>query len=57
MVNSKLFFFNFSIATEIDWKTVDLNKMKVKELKAVLVDWGETCKACTRVFKILLFFY
>ncbi|KRY12598.1 Tolloid-like protein 1 [Trichinella patagoniensis] len=31
----------------IDWKTVDLNKLRVKELKKILDDWGEVCKACT----------
>uniref|UniRef100_A0A914WBU7 Mesencephalic astrocyte-derived neurotrophic factor homolog n=1 Tax=Plectus sambesii TaxID=2011161 RepID=A0A914WBU7_9BILA len=31
----------------IDWKTVDLNKMRVKELKKILEDWGEQCKGCT----------
>lgn len=32
---------------QIDWSTIDLNKMRVKELKKILDDWGETCKACT----------
>lgn len=31
----------------IDWKTVDFNKMRVKELKNVLDGWGEHCKGCT----------
>lgn len=31
----------------IDWKTVDFNKMRVKELKKILDDWGEKCKGCT----------
>jgi len=31
----------------IDWKTVDLNKLKVKDLKKILDEWGEQCKACT----------
>lgn len=25
----------------IDWKTLDLKKMRVKELKGILNDWGE----------------
>jgi len=32
---------------EIDWKTVDLNKFKVRDLKKVLDGWGEQCKGCT----------
>jgi len=32
---------------ELDWSTIDLNKMRVKELQKILVDWGEVCKACT----------
>jgi len=31
----------------IDWKTVDLNKLKVRDLKKILDEWGEQCKACT----------
>jgi len=31
----------------IDWKSIDLNKMRVKELKKILDDWGEQCNACT----------
>ncbi|KAI6233794.1 MANF/CDNF-like protein [Aphelenchoides fujianensis] len=31
----------------IDWKTVDLKKLKVKDLKKILENWGETCKGCT----------
>jgi len=31
---------------QIDWKTVDFNKMRVKQLKKVLADWGEECKGC-----------
>ncbi|XP_035678085.1 mesencephalic astrocyte-derived neurotrophic factor homolog [Branchiostoma floridae] len=30
----------------IDWKTVDLKKLRVKELKKILNDWGEECKGC-----------
>uniref|UniRef100_A0A914R1L1 Mesencephalic astrocyte-derived neurotrophic factor homolog n=1 Tax=Parascaris equorum TaxID=6256 RepID=A0A914R1L1_PAREQ len=25
----------------IDWKTVDVKKLRVKELKKILEDWGE----------------
>ncbi|KAI6177524.1 MANF/CDNF-like protein [Aphelenchoides bicaudatus] len=31
----------------IDWKTVDLKKLKVKDLKKILDNWGEACKGCT----------
>ncbi|KAF1621467.1 UNVERIFIED_CONTAM: hypothetical protein FQV16_0004014, partial [Eudyptes robustus] len=31
----------------IDWKSVDLKKLRVKELKKILENWGETCKGCT----------
>uniref|UniRef100_A0A0N4ZF80 Mesencephalic astrocyte-derived neurotrophic factor homolog n=1 Tax=Parastrongyloides trichosuri TaxID=131310 RepID=A0A0N4ZF80_PARTI len=31
----------------IDWATINLNKMRVKELKKILEKWGEQCKGCT----------
>ncbi|XP_030743468.1 mesencephalic astrocyte-derived neurotrophic factor [Echinops telfairi] len=31
---------------QIDLSSVDLKKLRVKELKKVLDDWGETCKGC-----------
>ncbi|KAL4646338.1 mesencephalic astrocyte-derived neurotrophic factor-like [Arapaima gigas] len=31
---------------EVDLSTVDLKKLKVKDLKKILDDWGETCKGC-----------
>ncbi|XP_002127331.2 mesencephalic astrocyte-derived neurotrophic factor homolog [Ciona intestinalis] len=31
---------------QIDWKNVNLNKMRVKQLKKILMDWGEECKGC-----------
>jgi len=39
----KLYFF---LDKEIDWKTVNLKKMKVKELKKILDNWGENCEGC-----------
>jgi hypothetical protein len=32
----------------LDWNTLDLKKMRVKELKNILADWGEqkSCKGC-----------
>jgi hypothetical protein len=32
---------------EIDWKTIDLKKLKVKDLKKILENWGEVCKGCS----------
>lgn len=31
---------------QIDLKTVDLKKLKVKDLRKILDDWGETCEGC-----------
>uniref|UniRef100_A0A6P7GFM6 Mesencephalic astrocyte-derived neurotrophic factor homolog n=1 Tax=Diabrotica virgifera virgifera TaxID=50390 RepID=A0A6P7GFM6_DIAVI len=31
---------------EIDLKTVDLKKLKVRDLKKILNDWGEDCEGC-----------
>lgn len=31
---------------QIDFKSVDLKKLKVKELKKILNDWDETCDGC-----------
>jgi len=31
----------------IDLSNVDLNKLKVKDLKKILADWDEKCKGCT----------
>lgn len=31
---------------QLDWANINLKKMKVKELKKILGDWGETCKGC-----------
>lgn len=30
----------------IDWKNINLKKMRVKELKKILNDWGESCNGC-----------
>lgn len=32
---------------QIDLSNVDLNKLKVKDLKKILSDWDEQCKGCT----------
>ncbi|KAM8868179.1 mesencephalic astrocyte-derived neurotrophic factor-like isoform 1-T1 [Synchiropus picturatus] len=31
---------------QLDLSTVDLKKLKVKDLRKILEDWGETCKGC-----------
>ncbi|XP_006631027.2 mesencephalic astrocyte-derived neurotrophic factor [Lepisosteus oculatus] len=31
---------------QVDLSTVDLKKLKVKDLKKILEEWGETCKGC-----------
>ena len=31
---------------QIDLKTVDLNKLKVRDLKKILNDWDEACDGC-----------
>lgn len=30
----------------IDWKNINLKKMRVKELKKILANWDEDCKGC-----------
>lgn len=31
---------------EIDLRTVDLKKLKVRDLKKIINDWGENCDGC-----------
>ncbi|XP_059098497.1 LOW QUALITY PROTEIN: mesencephalic astrocyte-derived neurotrophic factor homolog [Tigriopus californicus] len=31
---------------QIDWKSVDLKKLKVRDLKKILNDWDEVCDGC-----------
>lgn len=31
---------------QLDLSTVDLKKLKVKDLKKILEEWGESCKGC-----------
>lgn len=31
---------------ELDWKNINLKKMRVKELKKILNDWDEKCSGC-----------
>ena len=39
------FYINF-IEKQIDLDTVDLKKLRVKELKKILSQWGENCRGC-----------
>lgn len=36
----------FLLDKQIDWSTVDLKKLKVRDLKKILSDWDETCDGC-----------
>jgi mesencephalic astrocyte-derived neurotrophic factor len=36
----------FSSDKQIDLNTVDLKKLKVRDLKKILSDWDETCDGC-----------
>lgn len=41
------FFKNFILTDKtIDLKTVDLKKLKVRDLKKILSDWDEVCEGC-----------
>ena len=31
---------------ELDWKNINLKKMRVKQLKKILSDWDEVCDGC-----------
>jgi len=31
---------------QLDWKNINLQKMRVKQLKKILSDWGEDCRGC-----------
>lgn len=42
MVNT----FPFLLDKQVDLSTVDLKKLKVKDLKKILEEWGESCKGC-----------
>lgn len=38
--------FFFLTEKQIDLNTVDLKKLKVRDLKKILNDWEETCEGC-----------
>lgn len=39
-------FFLIISEKQIDFKTVDLKKLKVRDLKKILADWDEDCEGC-----------
>ena len=45
IINVFIYLFSFT-EKQIDWKNVNLKKMRVKELKKILSDWGEKCSGC-----------
>ncbi|XP_030812803.1 mesencephalic astrocyte-derived neurotrophic factor [Camarhynchus parvulus] len=38
---------------QIDLSTVDLRKLRVKELRRILDDWGEVCKGCVEKYDFI----
>lgn len=38
---------SFFVERKIDINTIDLNTLRVKELKQIITDWGEKCNGCT----------
>jgi hypothetical protein len=45
-LNCVTFFHALPTEKQIDLDTVDLRKLKVKELKKILNQWGEECRGC-----------
>lgn len=41
-----LFYLFFGAEKQIDLSTVDLKKLKVRDLKKILNDWDEECDGC-----------
>ena len=41
-----LYYVNSFTEKQLDLKTVDLKKLKVRDLKKILNDWDETCDGC-----------
>lgn len=50
LLKTCLFFLFLSVLLstdkQVDLSTVDLKKLKVKDLKKILDEWGESCKGC-----------
>ena len=45
-IQPRIYSFLFLIEKQIDWNEIDLKKLRVKELKKILMDWGEHCRGC-----------
>ena len=37
----------YDSAKTVDYSKIDVKKLKVGELKAILSDWGEQCRGCS----------
>ena len=37
----------FSLDKSVDFATVNLKKLKVRDLRKILQNWGEECRGCT----------
>ena len=46
MVKSIFFYFSSFAEKQIDLKSVNLKKLKVRELKKILSGWNEGCDGC-----------
>ncbi len=44
--NCKPLLFFRLLDKQVDLSSVDLKKLKVRDLKKILEDWGESCKGC-----------
>jgi len=43
----------FRYDKELDWKNINLKKMRARELKKILSDWGESCDGCVEKSDII----
>lgn len=43
----------FPADKQIDLSTADLRKLRVKELRRILDDWGEVCKGCVEKYDFI----
>ena len=45
-ITTTFVFLKIRAEKQIDWASIDLGKLRVKELKKILTDWGESCRGC-----------
>lgn len=45
-LTNEILTFSFFTEKQIDLNTVDLKKLKVRDLKKILNDWEEDCEGC-----------